>query len=88
MQTPLWQVSGVVQTLLSSHGVLSGRTMSGGHAAERPVQTSATSQVPAAERQVVPTGSRASAGQVSLTPSQLSATSHVPAAARQTAVLF
>src|SRR6185436_158701 len=80
--------SGVVQVLLSLQGVLSGRKRSGGQAARSPVQTSATSQSPAAARQVVPLETSTSVGQVSFTPSQLSATSQPPAAARQTAVLL
>src|SRR5207237_267452 len=52
-----------------------------------PVQTSGTSQSPAAGRHSVLAGTKTSAGQSFETPSQLSATSHEPATGRQTAVL-
>ena len=88
VQTPLWQLSPVVQVLLSSHDVPSGAPRSIGQAADVPLQLSATSQTPAELRQTVPFDFKVSAGQVLLEPSQLSATSHPPAALRQTDVLF
>jgi hypothetical protein len=64
------------------HSTEEGWKTSVGHAAELPVQLSATSQVPAEPRHSVPEGTKLSAGQSVLDPSQLSATSQVPAAAR------
>jgi hypothetical protein len=61
-----------------------GRNASAGQLALPPVQDSARSHAPAAERQTVPLGENESAGQVRLTPLQLSAMSHAPAADRQT----
>ena len=49
---------------------------------ELPLQLSATSQGPAADRQLVPAGCLASAGQVSALPLQLSAASQTPPEAR------
>src|SRR5262249_56576363 len=76
-----------------SHGPAAARQIavlfeSFGHCAPLPVHVSATSQTPAAERQMVLEGRKVSGGQPLLVPSQLSATSHGPAAERQTAVLF
>jgi hypothetical protein len=88
VQTPLWQLSPVVQVLLSSHAVPSGAARSVGHVVDVPSQTSARSQASVELRHTVPTGRSVSAGQASLEPSQVSATSHAPAALRQTAVLF
>src|SRR5438552_15435771 len=86
VHTPLWQVSPVVQVLLSLHAVPSGWKTFAGQVFEEPSQLSATSHWSAAGRQTAVLF--ASAGQLLLTPSQLSATSHGPAAGRQTAVLF
>src|SRR5207302_1745649 len=86
VHTPLWQVSPVVQVLLSLHAVPSGWRTSAGQLLDEPSQLSATSHWSAAGRQTAVLF--ASAGQLLLTPSQLSARSHGPAAARQTAVLF
>jgi hypothetical protein len=55
---------------------------SAGHAADVPVQLSATSQPPEAARHCVPAGTKASAGQLLLVPLQVSATSQPPAEAR------
>ncbi len=61
---------------------------SAGQAALDPVQFSATSQMPAALRQLVVLGAKAFAGQALLTPSQVSATSQMPAVPRHCAVLL
>src|SRR2546426_1406844 len=53
-----------------------------GQAAFEPVHVSATSQTPAAPRQVVLDETKASAGQAALDPVQVSATSQTPAEAR------
>src|SRR6266403_1367395 len=86
VHTPLWQVSPVVQVLLSLHAVPSGWRTSAGQLLDEPSQLSATSHWSAAGRQTAVLF--ASAGQSLPTPSQLSGTSHTPAAGRQTAVLF
>jgi hypothetical protein len=57
---------------------------SAGHAADVPVQLSATSHTPAAERHTVVDGANVSAGHAMLTPSHASATSHTSVALRQT----
>ena len=88
VQVPPWHWSPVVQTFPSSQDVPSGLNPSAGQAVDDPLQVSATSQNPLAERQTVPADAIVSAGQALLDPSQLSATSHAPAAERQTAVLF
>jgi hypothetical protein len=88
VQTPLTHWSLVVQTFPSSHDVPSGLKPFAGQAVDVPLQVSATSQNPLAERQTVPADATVSAGHALLDPSQLSATSHAPAAERQTAVLF
>jgi hypothetical protein len=54
-----------------------------GHAAELPVQLSATSHTPAAARHTVALDRKASVGHAVLLPVHVSATSHGPAAARQ-----
>ncbi len=58
--------------------------LSAGQALLAPVQLSATSQAPAAERHAVPDGCFTSPGQRSLAPLQTSWRSHTSAAARQT----
>src|SRR5450432_4551690 len=58
-------------------------TLSAGHAAEDPVQFSATSQTPADARQGVVFGRNPSAGHAAEDPVQFSATSQTPADARQ-----
>src|SRR5438093_931703 len=76
----------VVQTLPSSvHAVPLALTASAGHAAEAPVQLSATSHSLAAARQTVAADAKPSAGQVADAPVQVSATSHTPAEGRHTA---
>lgn len=55
-----------------------------GHAFALPLQLSATSQTPAADRQTVPAATTPSPGQDGLEPVQLSATSQTSDAARQT----
>ena len=72
-----------------SHGPAAGRQTtvlfrSGGQAASVPVQLSATSQTPAAERQTVELAAKSSVGHAAEEPLQLSATSHTPAADRHT----
>jgi hypothetical protein len=64
------------------------RKTSGGQETEAPVQVSAWSQMPFAERQTWLGGCTAFGGHALFTPSQVSATSQTPAALRQTAVLF
>src|SRR5204862_535765 len=86
VHTPLWQVSPVVQVLLSLHAVPSGWKASAGQVLDEPSQLSATSQSFAAGRQTAVLF--ASAGQLLLTPSQVSVRSHGPAEARHTAVLL
>ena len=61
---------------------------SAGHAADDPVQDSATSHTPAAPRHCVVAGAKTSVGQSFAVPSQNSATSQAPAEARHCAVLF
>ena len=74
-----------MQTLPSSvHAVLFGFTASPGHAAAEPVQLSARSHSPAADRQRVVEGTKTFAGQSSSEPSHASATSQTPAPERQT----
>jgi len=84
-----WQVAldplqlSVVHTLPSSvQAVPFAFIVSAGHAACVPVQFSATSHSPAADRQEVVEGAKASVGQVRAVPLQVSVTSHVPADAR------
>jgi hypothetical protein len=90
VQVPCWQVSllpAPVQNIPSSQAVPSGRNPFAGQEALEPVQASATSQVPDAERHSVPAGVNAFAGQDVLEPVQNSASSQAPAAGRQTVVL-
>src|SRR5207302_821309 len=82
VHTPLWQVSPVVQVLLSLHAVPSGWRTSAGQLLDEPSQLSATSHWSAAGRQTAVLF--ASAGQLLLTPSQVSAVSQAPADGRQT----
>jgi hypothetical protein len=91
LPTGCWQVTFVpshwslVQGFPSSvHAVPLDFLVSAGHAAEVPVQFSATSHSPAEERQGIEAGAKPSDGQVALVPVQVSATSHIPAEARQT----
>ena len=58
-----------------------------GHAAEMPVQASATSHTPADARHTVDDGWKVSAGHEALVPVQLSARSHTSVAVRHTVVL-
>src|SRR2546425_10810779 len=86
VHTPLWQVSPVVQVLLSLHAVPSGWKPFAGQAFEAPSQLSATSHGSAAGRQTAVLF--ASAGQLLVTPAHVSARSQGPAAGLHTAVLL
>src|SRR5437764_441746 len=85
VHTPLWQVSPVVQVLLSLHAVPSGWTAFAGQVFDEPSQLSATSHCPADGRHSAVLLS--SAGQAALDPVQFSAVSQTPAEARHWTVL-
>jgi len=69
---------------LPVQSVAGGANPSAGHAADVPVQLSATSHCPADSRQTVVGGEKTSGGQAPAAPVQVSATSQGPAAPRQT----
>ena len=64
--------------------VLADESKSAGQVPAAPVQSSATSQDPAAERQTVLEDESKSAGQIPAAPEQVSCRSHTPALDRQT----
>ena len=80
------QLSPVQALPSSAHAVPGDLSASAGHAADVPVQVSATSHAPAAVRQVVVAAANPSAGHAADVPGHFSATSHVPADARQVVV--
>src|SRR5438445_79779 len=86
VHTPLWQVSPVVQVLLSLHAVPSGWKASAGQVLDEPSQLSATSHPSAAGRHTAVLF--ASAGQWLFGRSWFSATSNGPAEGRHCAVLL